>query len=106
MTDDDLRAIGDLCVRVLNGMEAFSGEARRLSSSLAQLHRDHADIRAMLKERGGISHADEVAMLADVRLVSVAENFGPPADPDVARRLALHVVRLLKALRNPKGGTA
>ena len=58
MTDDELRAIADLCARVLNRMELFDAEVRRLRSSLDQFHRDHADIRrlvdetrAMLRER-------------------------------------------------------
>jgi hypothetical protein len=38
---------------VLNRMELFDGQVRRLMSSLEQLHRDHADIRKMLEERQG-----------------------------------------------------
>jgi hypothetical protein len=32
-------------------MELFDGQVRRLMSSLEQLHRDHADIREILRER-------------------------------------------------------
>ena len=50
MTDDDLRAVADLCTRVLNAAEGHRARMGRLQSSLDQLHRDHADIRRLVAE--------------------------------------------------------
>lgn len=48
---------------------------------------------------GWPTEADQLRMAEDCRLVAIAESFGPPVPDGVTGRLALDVVRFLKAHR-------